>query len=248
MALPSVDGRDLPVDASPNGPLADALDRLASLRLDKDTLEGLLTRVAELVSNGINGSDMGGVAITVRGVVFTGGTSDELVEEIDSYQYASGSGPCLASMQDDRVVRVASTSKEKRWMSFSASAASKGIESVLSAPLVSRGELVGSVNLYARRTDAFTQEDEASIGTLARNVSVMIANARAFNECHKTGQGLRRRLDEADLVGRAAGVIMERHQLTGREAHVSLRRDAARSGMTLAGVSRGIVEELRPSD
>lgn len=246
MALPSVDGRDLPVDASPTGPLAHALDRLASLLLNEDSLEGLLTQVAELVSNGIDGSDMGGIAITVRGVVFTGGTSEDLVEEIDSYQYASGSGPCLACMEDEHVVRVDSTSKEQRWKSFSASAASKGIESVLSAPLVSRGELVGSVNLYARRADAFTLEDEASIGTLARNVSVTIANARAFNDCHKTGLGLRRRLDEADLVGRAAGVVMERHQLTGREAHVSLRRDAAQSGMTLERVSRGVLEELLP--
>ena len=186
---------------------------------------------------------MAGIAITKSGVVSTGGASEELVEQIDSFQYASGSGPCLSCMEESRIVRVGSTSKEKRWKTFSSSAASKGIESVLSAPLLLRGNPVGSLNLYGRRADAFSSADETDVGMFARQASVTLANARSLDVCRKTGKGLRRQLDECDLVGRAAGVIMERDQLTGREAHVSLRRSAAKEGMTLEATARQILDD-----
>ena len=225
-------------------PLVRAQAQLATLLLSEHTLDSALQRVAQLAADSVDGSDMAGVALVSEGLIFTGGASEELVEEIDSFQYATAQGPCLDALRNADLQRIDSTSSEARWPAFCAKAAGKGIESVLSCPLVVDGDSIGSLNLYARAKESFVALDGDSLGGFARQASISVANAQALEECRELSVRLHRDLESAELIGQSTGVLMERSGGTVAEAELELRRLSTKSGMTLSETARAVVQSV----
>jgi putative methionine-R-sulfoxide reductase with GAF domain len=144
-------------------PLRDALAELAAPPFMQQTLVGTAEKAANLAVTAIHGADMAGVALLEDGFISTGGASIELVEEIDSYQYASDEGPCLEAIRTNHVVSIDSTTFDKRWPYFSKKTSAKGVGSVLSSPLFTQGRVIGSLNLYAYTTRSFDEADRDAI-------------------------------------------------------------------------------------
>jgi putative methionine-R-sulfoxide reductase with GAF domain len=155
--------------------LNDALSRLAEPGFKRATLEGTMERAANLAVGAIHGADMAGIALIEDGYISTGAASIELVDEIDSYQYATDQGPCLEAVRTNKVVQLDSATFDTRWPRFSKKAAAKGVESVLSSPLAKNETLIGSLNLYAYRTMSFDGEDRDAIVRFAGATADVIA-------------------------------------------------------------------------
>ncbi len=70
-----------------------------------------------------------------------------------------------------------------------------GIRSVIAAPLLQRGELLGTITVYADRPDAFDEADAAVIGGLADQAAVAIANVTLIGALERSREENARRAD-----------------------------------------------------
>ena len=224
--------------------LEGALDQLSDLLFTEQTLASTLQRIAQLAVLAIPGADLAGVALMEDDSVYTGGASAELVEEIDSFQYASDEGPCLEAIATESVVSVESTDLETRWPRFARKTFDKGVGSVLSSPLLAHGRVIGSLNLYAFDERSFVELDRSIIVDFARKAATLIANAELLYFSQQNAIRLRDSLDDCDLHGKATGILMERLQVTGKEADISLRRDSNTQGKSLYVLAADIVSSI----
>ncbi len=70
-----------------------------------------------------------------------------------------------------------------------------GIQSVIAAPLIHREEVLGVVNAYSDRIDAFDAKDAGLLAALADQAAVTIANARLIEELEVSREEIARRAD-----------------------------------------------------
>jgi GAF domain-containing protein len=157
-------------------PLGETLNRLAVVARDA---------AGQAMAAGITLLDEAGRPATR---VFT----DDLSPAIDQAQYDEGIGPCVDAYLVGRVVRVDDIREmAERWPAYAQRAAEHGVRSTLSLPLAAAGDTFGALNLYAGVEHAFSALDEADAEMFATQVSVVLANARAYWEAFDLAQGLR---------------------------------------------------------
>jgi len=103
----------------------------------------------------VGGAD--GVSITLarHGRLTTVAASAGEVLELDHEQNTSGAGPCLDATHGRRV-HVDSLAAETRWPAFVRTARARGVETVLSIPLVAANRPVGALTVYSHTADSLT--------------------------------------------------------------------------------------------
>lgn len=69
---------------------------------------------------------------------------------------------------------------DERWPSFAPSARRAGLVACFALPLVTRGELIGVLNLYAWPSVGFAGWDRRHCGTFAHHASQLLASAQAY--------------------------------------------------------------------
>ena len=169
--------------------------------------------------------------------------TDELSPAIDQAQYTDGTGPCIDAYREGRVIRVDDTQAvADRWGRYSAAAAEHGIRSTLSLPLGAAGDTFGALNLYASREGGFDAIDEADAQMFATQVSVVLANARAYWDAFDLAQGLRQAMDSRAVIEQAKGKIMGANGCTPGEAFDLLVKASQRENVKLRDVARRIIE------
>ena len=169
--------------------------------------------------------------------------TDALSPAIDQAQYAEGSGPCLDAYREGRIVRVDDTKAvAQRWPAFSAAAGEHGVLSTLSLPLRAAGDTFGALNLYARREGGFDAVDELDAEMFATQVSVVLANARAYWDAFDLAHGLRQAMDSRAVIEQAKGKIMGANGCAAEEAFAMLVRASQRENVKLRDVARRVVE------
>jgi PAS domain S-box-containing protein len=108
------------------------------------------------------------------------------------------------------------------------------ISSVIAAPLLQRGDVLGAITVYSERPDAFDPSDAAVLAGLADQAAVAIANAHLIAELERSREENARRADaERTLRGIAARVsaILDPAEVLDRivvEAARLLESDGAR--------------------
>ena len=208
-------------------PLGETLDRIAVVARDA---------VASAVAAGIT-------LLDERERPTTKVWTDELSPAIDQAQYADGAGPCLDAYREGRIIRVDDTREAvDRWPGYSAAAADHGVLSTLSLPLGAAGYTFGALNLYATREGGFDAVDESDAEMFATQVSVVLANARAYWEAFDLAQGLRQAMDSRAVIEQAKGKIMAASGCSPDEAFDLLVRASQRENTKLRDVARRVVE------
>jgi GAF domain-containing protein len=173
-------------------------------------------------------------AIVARREVQTRAASGDLARAVDQAQYDTGEGPCLDTLYEQRTLRVGDLRREQRWPRFTERVTRLGVRSMLTLRLYVRGDELGSLNLFARRTDAFDDESEY-IGLLfAAHAAVATAAAREQQE-------LREAVATRDLIGQAKGVLMERYGIDDDRAFTVLVRFSQTANRKLRDVAREVV-------
>ncbi len=70
-----------------------------------------------------------------------------------------------------------------------------GIKSVIAAPLLRRGEVIGAITVYVDRTNGFDEQDAAVLAGLADQAAVAIANVRLIADLERSREENARRAD-----------------------------------------------------
>jgi len=116
-------------------------------------------------------------------------------------------------------------------------------EAFLSVPILSRGRVVGVINLQHRLPHAHTQREITLISTMGFLVGAEIEAARLEGEISQLSEQLQAR----KLVERAKGILQRELGVTEEQAYLTLRRQSRQRRKPMKEVAEAIVlsEEVR---
>jgi GAF domain-containing protein len=188
------------------------------------TLVGLsLTQISE------------GVTLTYVATPPTAGT-------LDALQYVDA-GPCEAAISRGEHVSVDHRDllDEGRWQLFAQASAAAGVQSTLSLPIFDGAVVTGGVNLYGGRSDSFAGHHEELAHLFGAWAAGAISNADLSFTTRLEAVKAPARIEDANTVSTAIGVLSETHQISAQEAEDNLRQAAARAGVPVLALALFIV-------
>lgn len=222
---------------------------LGAILLSEETVRGLLGIVVDLASSSVPGVDDASVSLVVRGSerLETANASSETVRDLDQAQYQDGRGPCVEAIR--RGTEVETRLPSERWPMFSESAVQAGVRTVHSVPLQVRDRTTGCLNLYSMSVDSLEGSALESARLLARQASIVLANASALMSAELANQHLQEALVSRDVIGQAKGVLMARRGLDADQAFDVLRRRSQHEGRKLRDIAAEVLGSIElPSD
>ncbi len=116
-------------------------------------------------------------------------------------------------------------------------------EAFLSVPVLSRGKLVGVINLQDRQPHSHTQREIQLISTIGFLVGAEIETARLEIE----NSQLSERLETRKVLDRAKGILQRDLGLTEEEAYLTIQRQSRQRRKTKKEIAEAIIltDELR---
>jgi len=116
-------------------------------------------------------------------------------------------------------------------------------EAFLSVPVLSRGKLVGVINLQHRQPHSHTQSEIKLISTIGFLVGAEIETARLEEE----NTQLSERLETRKVLDRAKGILQRDLGLTEEEAYLTIQRQSRQRRKTKKEIAEAIIltDELR---
>lgn len=134
-----------------------------------------------------------------RVVCATGYDSSALESGFLSFSYEVAALANLRTMYTlQRPVRIADTHTDPNWLHVPGA---EWIHSYLGAPIRRRNEVIGFLSLDAAAPNFFTAEDEQRLQTFADQVSVLLENARLFQEARQAREA-------AEAANRAKSIFL----------------------------------------
>jgi GAF domain-containing protein len=171
-------------------------------------------------------------------------SSNSLVEQADALQYQFDSGPCLTAWRDRVLVRIDDVAAETRWPDWTASVASLGVRSVLSAPLVAGDTSIGAIKVYSPEARAYGAPSERVLHLFAEQAAILLANTQTVSDARRTALELRAALANRDVVSRAQGVLLAQGAPDEQTAFGMLASASQRSNLKLVEVARQVVASV----
>jgi GAF domain-containing protein len=170
--------------------------------------------------------------------------TDPAAAQADEVQYQTGDGPCLHAIRRRERVHIDDTTRHDRWPRFCRQAASLGIRSCLTVPLITDGEPVGALNLYARRPYAFGPHETRRAGRFARHASGALSLALRMAYCEDLNNQLRSSIGSRAVIDQALGVIMATERCPQEKAFALLRSVSQNTNVKLRDLAATIVTSV----
>ncbi|MDQ3978397.1 MAG: GAF and ANTAR domain-containing protein [Actinomycetota bacterium] len=225
--------------------LGKALDAMSQFFVGEATLHETLERVSQLACETVPATAMVGITMLVDGKARTAVFTDEAAPEIDSAQYETGVGPCLDAFRHQRPYRVEDTEQDGQWPPFSKAAASYGIRSSMSLPLLARHEAIGALNFYARSANAFSDDDVEAGQQFAAHAAIVLANSQAYSDAQQLGEYLAQAMKSRATIEQAKGILMAAQHCSPDEAFQILIRASQRENRKLRDLAEEVVVRTR---
>jgi GAF domain-containing protein len=221
--------------------LAFAFARLLHLLIDAADLDAFLAEMADLAATVIVPGAACGLTMHRDGRPYTASAAGDPAGTVDEIQYRTGEGPCLESLDTGQVVQVDDLSTDLRWERFRPLALAEGVASSLSLPLAVDGQTIGSINLYARKPQAF----HGMARQHAEAFTALCTSALALSMRQMSQVELHAQLTEAmasrSIIDQAIGILMGQQRCTAVEAFDLLRQASQHRNRRLRDVATDIV-------
>ena len=224
------------------------LRRVTSMPTDPDVVDGALRLLVELSRTSIRAADGVSVSLMRHGVLSTVAASDQTIMAMDSYQYATGEGPCVDASVQGHWFHAESLDAEDRWPSFTPRARALGIKAILSSPLRASDRPVGALNIYSRPAESFEVRDQKEAAVFAEKASVILSDAGAGISDTAMAARFQEALRSREVVSLAKGIIMEREGIDAVEAFSRLLQRALAQGDPLLHRAAAIVHSALRMD
>ena len=215
---------------------------LQNALLNMDDIEQFLHELAVLSTRVVTDGLSCGMTFRQRGrTPVTAACTDPLAAAADDVQYQTGDGPCLHALRHAQPVRIDDMARHGRWPRFARQAMSLGIRSCLAMPLITDGEPVGALNLYARRPGAFGPAETRRAESFARNASGALTLALRMATCNDLNDQLRSSIVSRAVIDQALGVIMATERCPHDKAFALLRTVSQNTNVKLRDLAADIV-------
>jgi GAF domain-containing protein len=225
----------------------EAIDELEPSPAHDDLLAQLMDlgrRTRELVPDCIGLS----LANHHLGVTFTLVASDLDIAVLDAVQYIAG-GPCVEAVEEDRVVSFcADPVDETSWQLFARAAASRGVASTLTLPIMVDATVTGSVNMYAASGRAFEGHHEQLAAILGAWAPGAVTNADLSFTTRQVAQRAPGLLRDKAKVETAVGLIAASQGIAIALARKLLGDAARQAGVAEVKLAEVILEVQRGKD
>jgi len=241
-------------DAFPDdgGATDGVVSRVSSLLAESSRAEALSAVLAlspMLVANGA----MASVTLRRGDEFVTAAASDETARQFDGMQHSERSGPCVDAATGGDQIHAAALVDERRWPMLMTRARQRGVDSVLSSPLLVADEPAGALTLYSPMATGFAPADRERATALDALVTDRYHGDLRQLRAESRGdvQEARRRLKECKGIGdvgadiflrEAQGVWPEYQPFFGEPA----LHTAAELG--LPGDADDLARRCRPAD
>lgn len=170
-------------------------------------------------------------------------STSEKADLVEVMQLAAGAGPCIECYKTGVSVSVSNINDTTtRWPDFSAVALKQGFRSVMAVPLRLRGQVIGTMNLFANTVGVVNERDAAIAQALADVATIGILQERAIRETNVVTEQLQRALESRVLIEQAKGVLSELGSLEMDEAFAALRSYARDHNLTIRVVAEKVVD------
>ncbi|MEU6990511.1 GAF and ANTAR domain-containing protein [Streptomyces sp. NPDC046465] len=217
--------------------------QMASMARDllaQESVEATLRQISLSAVELVDGCDAAGILVLRGKKVATLASTEQLVVDSDQLQEALGEGPCFDAarrVRGERVFRIADLAAEQpHWPAYAPRAHALGVGSMMGFLLFTEDEELGALNLYSRRSGAFTEASEVAGWLLASHAAVAFSSARGHAQ-------LSQAVATRHSIGEAMGILMGRHRITEDEAFDVLRRFSQEHNMKLRDVARQVCEQ-----
>jgi GAF domain-containing protein len=210
------------------------------------SLIAVLGEVAEFAQRAIPGVNGAGVTLIDSDgeSIETWAVTAEFVEEIDKAQYLDvHEGPCLTCMSSRRPTVSGSLGSDSRWPHLGGRVARMGVHSALALPLIVGDNVIGAINAYAYRRDAFG-EHAVQLGTqFAGPAAVSVYNGQLLDSAERRTNQLQRALGNRAVIDQAIGIIRSRSGGGAEEAFNRLMQLSQAQNIKLHIVAQRLVDE-----
>ncbi|HEX2053206.1 MAG TPA: GAF and ANTAR domain-containing protein [Actinomycetota bacterium] len=234
---------DLRAACQVDDPLADAFDRLSGFVLTEHCLDSALQLVIDLASSALKGTEAAGISLKKGTKVFTAVSTGQRAVELDELQYDLGDGPCLQAMRDGEMQLTQSLISEQRWPQYTSRALYAGAMSILALPVQAGGQVLGALNFYSSREQAFSETDLAVARAFTDRSAVVLLNAKIYEEASELAAQMQEALASRAVIDQAKGIIMVTEKVSAEVAFKRLKSLSQAANVKVRDLARRIVEE-----
>ena len=222
--------------------LAEMFGDVARALAAHEDMQATLERIVKLAVEHLDACEYAGISFIEGKEISSPAPSNEVPRILDRIQSETGEGPCIDAIKEHEVFQTGDLASEERWPQFSRRAFDEtGVQSILSLRLFVEHDTMGALNLYATQGDAFHEADVALGSVFAVHAAVAMASARRE-------EGLERKAEGREAIGRAKGIIMARSGVTDERAFEILRAASQRLNMKLRDVATQVNEGTAAGD
>jgi transcriptional regulator with GAF, ATPase, and Fis domain len=208
-----------------------------SLAEGQDDMTGALDKIVHLAVEHLEACEFAGISLVEKGSITSPASSNDAPKRLDEIQSETGEGPCIEAITDHEVFQTGDLRNERRWPQFSSRGHEEtGVASILSIRLFVEEDTMGALNLYSTARDAFDNSDVALATVFAVHASVAMSSARRQ-------EGLERKAETRDVIGRAKGILMARSGASDDEAFAMLKAASQRMNVKLRDIAQTITEQ-----
>ncbi|HXC83026.1 MAG TPA: GAF and ANTAR domain-containing protein [Trebonia sp.] len=218
---------------------------LQNALLNTTDVDQFLHELAVLATRVVTDGLCCGMTLRHRGrLPATAACTDPLAAQADDVQFRTGDGPSLHAMRRGERVHIQDMTRHDRWPRFCGHAVSVGIRSCLVVPLITDGEPVGALALYARRPFAFGPDETRRADRFARNASGALTLALRMASCEDLNDQLRSSIASRAVIDQALGVIMATERCPQEKAFALLRTVSQNTNVKLRDLAATIVTSV----
>ena len=217
-------------------PLVRGLSTLGEDARARAVLDLSLATVVRMAQAVVGNADGASITVPRDGRLSTVAASDEVVLEMDRDQYDTGQGPCLDAATQGLVFHITQLAGESRWPAFVPRASARGIQSILSTPLLAQDRPVGALNIYSRTGGAFAEHERDWAGQFAAQAALVLDASTQDPGQDGLQDKVWSALASRESIAIAQGVVIHRYDVSAQQAYALLREYSRRSGTPLREV------------
>jgi GAF domain-containing protein len=227
---------DVPVDPTIN----DAFRQMSALiyaGADAGSIHQALVDAAQRL---VEGCDRASLLVRTRDRFVTAASTDDIARRIDQIEIEVGEGPCVDAILDEAYQHDSDlTTSKTPWPRFTERiVAETPVRSAIGYRLLLDGDKVGALNLFSDTPGGLTSKSADVGAVIASFASVALMAIRAREEAATLRHGLQSNRE----IGKAVGLLMAAHHISGQEAFELLRSTSQELNMKLAQVALQVIQ------
>jgi transcriptional regulator with GAF, ATPase, and Fis domain len=227
---------DVPVDPT----IDEAFRRMSALVYAGADAGSIHQSLVDSALHLVEGCDRASLLMRTRDRYLTAASSDDIARRIDQIEIEVGEGPCVDAITSEAYQHDPDlTDSTTPWPRFTERiVAETPVRSAIGYRILLEGDKVGALNLFSDTPGGLTASSADVGAVIASFASVAIMAMRAREEAATLRKGLQSNRE----IGKAVGLLMAAHHITGQQAFELLRSTSQELNMKLALVASQVIE------